>query len=552
VARVDQPVRGVIYLSPADLGGEDVPAMVSQGVRSLLRLVQALDAEGLAWPLTVVTVGAQPVNGEVALAGLVQAPLWGMARVLHQESLALRTRVLDLDPAGPDVPVLVTEILLAAPDEDQVAWRGTQRRVARLQPSRREGGSVPRTLRTAASYLVTGGLGSLGLLYARWLAEQGARRIVLLARSPLPPRNTWADLAPGDPQHAVIAAITGIEALGATVETASLDVADPEALSAFIRQRHAAGLPPVRGIIHSAGTVQDQVMVRMTDDQLDKVLRPKVGGAWSLHQAFAAEPLDFFVLFSSVSSVLVTAGQANYAAGNAFLDGLAHYRRANGLPALSVNWGPWNAGMIAQLDLQPFYERRGIDLIPEETGVEILQDLVGSPEIEQVVVSAHWPTLVASYPIVPRLIEHLSQTDEHAASDSAGGPSIAERLAAASAEDRRGVVEDCCAEVIGGVLRVAPDKLPRDVPLNLLGLDSMIAVEARIRLEQAFGVAPKVVYLLQGTTVGGIADYIEEKSVPPGEAGTQDLPALLADLGPEAAEALLAQVTGSTMKGSDQ
>jgi myxalamid-type polyketide synthase MxaD len=559
-ARSDQPVQGVIYLSPAELHGdltsETVPAAIGIGLKPILHLVHALDAEGLAWPLTVVTVGAQPADGRMAASGLLQTPLWGMARVLHQESLALRSRLLDLDPARAsiDVPSLVTEILQASPDEDQVAWRSGERRVARLQPARRDTGSVPYPLRPDASYLITGGMGSLGLLFARWLAEHGARRIVLLARSALPPRDTWTDL-PADHRHqAVIAAIRDIEALGAIVEPTSLDVADPKALTAFIAQRSADRLPPIRGIIHSAGAVQDQVMVRMTDDQLDQVLRPKVDGAWSLHEAFAAEPVDFFVLFSSVSSVVVTAGQGNYAAGNAFLDGLAYYRRAGGLPALSVNWGPWDVGMIAQLQLQPFYHRRGIDLISEEAGVEIFEDLLGSSEVEQIVVSAHWPTVIASYPIVPKLIELMGQEDDHAADgDSAETASVCERLAAASAEDHRAVVEDCCAELIGGVLRIRPDNLSRDVPLNQLGLDSMIAVEVRIRLEQGFGVAPKVVFLLQGTTITGIADYIEEKLQPPsGDAETADLAALLADLSPDAADALLTQVKQPTLKGSDQ
>jgi myxalamid-type polyketide synthase MxaD len=556
--RADKPVRGVVYFSPADLDSEatPLPDTVAEGLKPLLHLVQTLDAAGLAWPLTVVTAGAQPADGRADRAGLGQAPLWGIGRVLHQESLALRTRLLDLDPERPsaDVPALVTELLQAAPAEDQVAWRGGERRVARLQPSRRDSGSVPVTLRTDASYLVTGGLGSLGLLYARWLAEKGARRIVLAARSQLPPRSEWDDLPRDHARQPVIRAIRDIEELGAIVETVSLDIADPAGLAAFVEQRHAAHLPPVRGIIHSAGTVQDQVMVKMTDDQLDRVLRPKVGGAWALHEAFAAQPLDFFVLFSSVSSVLVTAGQGNYAAGNAFLDGLAHYRRARGLPALSLNWGPWDAGMIAQLQLQPFYQRRGLDLIGEETGAEIFTELLGSSEIQQVVVSADWPTLVASYPIVPRLIEHLAQSDEHtAAGGTAGADSVAERLAAASPEDHPGVVADCCAEIIGGVLRIRPDNLDREVPVNQLGLDSMIAVELRIRLEQAFGVAPKVVFLLQGTTVAGVAAYLEEKLVPPsGDTQTSDLAALLADLSPEAAEALLAQATAPTTKGSDQ
>ena len=147
----------------------------------------------------------------------------------------------------------------------------------------------------------------------------------------------------------------------------------------------------------------------MTDEQLLGVLRPKILGAFALHESLADEPLDFFALFSSVSSVVVTTGQANYAAGNAFLDALAYYPAGDGPDRASVNWGPWDTGMIARLDLQSLYAARGIDLLPERMGVRLFEQILASAMTQQVVVSADWPTLIASYPIVPRLIEHLGQ-----------------------------------------------------------------------------------------------------------------------------------------------
>ncbi len=551
--RTDRPVHGVIDAwsagaAAADLVGERVAEATGLGPVLLLHLVQALDAQNLAWPLTLITVGAQPVDGRLTAAGVLQTPLWGMARVLHQESLSLHSRIMDLDPDHPldDVPALVVELLRADADEDQVAWRAGQRRVARLTPSRLESGSVPFTFEPDATYLITGGLGALGMLFARHLARRGARRIVLIGRSALPPRNTWDGLTQADPDRTRVKAIIAVEKLGAIVETASLDVTDPAALRAFLAKRHDLALPPVRGVIHAAGSVQDQVMSRMTEEQLNSVLSPKVSGAWALHEALADEPLDFFVLFSSVSSVLVTVGQANYAAANSFLDGLAQYRRGSGLPALSIGWGPWDVGMIAQLGLQPLYERRGIDLLSEATGAEIFDQLLGSSETQQVVVSAHWPTVISSYPIVPRLIAHLGQDSHLTAEDVAGGESVEKQLADAPAEEHQQIITDACAQLIGGVLRMRPDKLPREDSLNHLGLDSMIAVELRIRLEQAFGVAPKVVFLLHGATVTEIGDLIHHERLQlqaAAESGApDDLTALLENLDPEGAESLLAGI----------
>ncbi|HKS99924.1 MAG TPA: acyltransferase domain-containing protein, partial [Rugosimonospora sp.] len=305
-ARAEGPVLGVVHVWSGDadlagLDGEEPLRALDPGALTLVHLVQILDAQSLDCPLAVVTTGAQPVAGAPDEAGLAQASVWGLGRVLHHESLALHTRMFDLDPADPraDIPAFVTDLLHGDHDEDQVAWRAGVRHVARLEPARRTGGWLPVTLRPDATYLVTGGLGALGLLFARWLALRGARHIVLVARSVLPDRRSWDGLAPTDPQYATVRAIVAIEKLGATVETAGLDVAHPDALRGLLQARRVAGRPPVRGVLHCAGAVYDQVLVRMTRDQLDDVLRPKVLGGWSLHRATGSEPLDFFVLFSS-------------------------------------------------------------------------------------------------------------------------------------------------------------------------------------------------------------------------------------------------------------
>lgn len=548
--RAGPPVRGVVHLWAGR--GDQAQAVAwaaAEGPLSVLHLVQALDHQGHAWPLSFVTVGAQPVDGGVTSTGLSQAPLWGIGRVLNHESLTLGAQMIDLDPHRPldDVQALVAELLSADKAEDQVAWRAGVRLVARLQPSRRDSGSLPVSLRRDATYLITGGLGALGLLFARWLAERGARHVLLAGRSALPPRASWAGLARTDSSWPQVAAVLEVEALGAVVEPVALDVADARAVRSLFEQRRARGLPPVAGVLHAAGVVRDQVLVQMTPEQLVDVLRPKVLGAWNLHEALAEEDLDFFALFSSVSSLVVTSGQANYAAGNAFLDALAYFRRGRGLPALSVNWGPWDTGMIADLGLQPLYARRGLDLLPARTGIAILQELLGSDEVEQVVVSAHWPTLIASHPIVPPLIAHLARQHDGEAAATGEVVSLLERLAGAPTEQQLAIVEDACAGILAGVLRLVPDKLARDEPLNQLGLDSMIAVEVRIRLEQALGAAPKVLVLLQGATVTDVAGLIQDERARRAAAElapdtAERVAELLAGLDPGDAEALLAEI----------
>jgi myxalamid-type polyketide synthase MxaE and MxaD len=549
--------RGIVHLwscdpSPADLDPGDLAAAMRNGPSSVVHLVQALEAENLSSPLWLITKGGQPVDGQIEGPGLLQAPMWGLGRVLHQESLALQARLVDLDPQHPqdDLLALSAELLQDTPAEDQIGWRAGVRYVPRLQPAPRHAGSFPAALRADASYLITGGLGSLGLLFARWMAERGARRLILAGRSQLPDREQWTTLPAEDPRKAQVDRIRDIEALGTTVELVSLDVADARALRDLLNQRQSGGLPQVRGVIHAAGSVQDQVMTRMSEAQLLSVLRPKILGSWALHECLKDEPLDFFTMFSSVSSVVVTTGQANYAAANAFLDALAYYRRGLGLTALSVNWGPWDTGMITQLGLQSLYAGRGIDLLPERTGVRLFEHILGSAVTQQVVVSASWPTLIASYPIVPRLIEHLGQqAADDARTDEVKVLTVLERIAAAAPEDALSIAADACAEIIGGVLRIRIADLSREEPLIQLGLDSMIAVELRIRLEQSFGVAPRVVFLLQGANVTGVADFICSAMAPPAAAGMpEDLAQLMGELDQATAEALLAEIEQPMMK----
>jgi myxalamid-type polyketide synthase MxaE and MxaD len=548
--------RGIVHLwscdgSQADLDRGDLAAAMRTGPSSVLHLVQALEAENLSSPLWLITNGGQPVDGQLEGAGLLQAPMWGVGRVLHQESLALQARLVDLDPQHPkdDLPALTAELLRDAHPEDQMGWRAGIRYVPRLQPAPRHAGSFPAALRADASYLITGGLGALGLLFARWMAERGARRLILAGRSQLPGREQWTALPAEDPRRAQVDDIRAIEALGTTVELVSLDVADRDAVRQLLQARRSGGLPAVRGVIHAAGSVQDQVMTRMSEAQLLAVLTPKILGSWALHDGLKDEPLDFFTLFSSVSSVVVTAGQANYAAANAFLDALAYYRRGLGLTALSVNWGPWDTGMISQLGLQSLYAGRGIDLLPERTGVRLFEQILGSEVTQQVVVSASWPTLIASYPIVPRLIEHLGQQAADAGADKVTTLTVLERMGAASPEDALSIAADTCAEIIGGVLRIRIADLSREEPLIQLGLDSMIAVELRIRLEQSFGVAPRVVFLLQGANVTGVADFICTAMAPPAATEMpEDLAQLMGELDQATAEALLAEIEQPLMK----
>ena len=241
--------------------------------------------------------------------------------------------------------------------------------------SEETGDTSDAVVRKDGAYLVTGGLGALGLRVADWLAGQGSGTIALLAR-----RAPSAD---------VERRLDTIRAKGANIVTLQADVTDAASLQAALKQLTLD--VPLRGVIHAAGVLADGILADMTLERLDRAMLPKVEGAWNLHNATLQQPLDFFVMFSSVASILGSPGQGNYAAGNALLDALAHARRAAGLKATAINWGPWaESGMAAEAGRGEGVKSRGIELIPPETGLDILGQLLRADVAQVAVMDARW------------------------------------------------------------------------------------------------------------------------------------------------------------------
>jgi hypothetical protein len=204
------------------------------------------------------------------------------------------------------------------------------------------------------------------------MVERGARRLILMGRSALPERARWndGDLRPDVARR--VWAIRELEMMGAAVSLAFVDVSDEEQVRDFLSQYERQGGPPIRGVVHSAGLVRDQLLLQMDARSFSSVLRPKIRGAWNLHRVLEGCPLDFFVLYSSIGSLIAATGQANYASANAFLDALAHHRTRLGFPALSINWGPWAVGMVSDLNLTDHYTARGLDVIAPDQGMRAL------------------------------------------------------------------------------------------------------------------------------------------------------------------------------------
>lgn len=458
-----------------------------------------------------VTRCAQPVFAEED-PNLALASVWGMSRVLaHAEMPSIWAGVIDLDRDCGDyeheAAVLLNHVtgeqtrMVDSRLEDQIALRAGTMYVPRLAQLATSRASFPVRVDANATYLITGGLGALGRVIAADLGRRGAGRIVLMGRSELPERSSWRDL-PSDHQRAgVVADLVALEDAGVRVEVATVDVSDARALNTWLRSEQERGVPPVRGVIHAAGLVRDALVPDMSLEDFDAVLEPKVAGGWNLHTVFAKVDLDFFVLFSSTGAVVASPGQINYAAGNAFLDALAAHRRAHGLPAVSVGWGPWSVGMVAELGLEDFYARRGIALIGPEAGRRIMDRVLMNPPAHMLAIAVDWTNARrAAGGTLPQMFNRLG---ERCTRDSDG--SLLTEVHDLSGTSRAEAVHEAITTLVCRVLGLDPNHVDADASLGTLGLDSMMAIEVKARLAVALNVEVSVLDLVQGTSLTGLA-----------------------------------------------
>jgi myxalamid-type polyketide synthase MxaD len=525
------------------------------GCGSVLLLVQELARLGLTdLPrLWLITRGAQAAGEERSPLSVAQSPLWGLGRVVAQEHPTLWGGLVDLEPIASlhgGVAHQLWEEITAPRGEDQIAFRQGRRYVGRLIRQRSSATPAPPyRWRADSSYLISGGLGDLGLLVAHWMVEQGARRLILLGRTKLPPRSDWSSIEAESRLARQISAIRKLESLGASVHSASVDVADERELSGFLRDFRAEGWPPIRGVVHAAGVLHDGLLVQLDAAAMNEVLRPKVMGGWLLHRLLKDDALDFFILFSSAGSMLGQPGQGNYAAANAFLDALAHHRRAQGQAALSINWGAWAGEGFAESAggkrLAARLALLGISPIPPERALELLGRLLGQSATQVVAVPVDWKRYREFYPegsaspLLSVLAREAAEVDQQAGRASQKRDAIL----AAGLEERRQLLQAYLSEQVARVLGLSPSKLDLQQSLNHLGLDSLMAVELKNRIAVDLKVNVPVVKFLQGFSVDqAVTQVLDQLSSETAGATTPMAPPVLRAVEQRNAERLLADL----------
>jgi myxalamid-type polyketide synthase MxaB len=352
--------------------------------------------------------------------------------------------------------------------------------------------NAPAELTGEATYLITGGLGALGLKVAQWLAGEGAKHLVLLGRS--------------QPSATAQTAIQSLEKQGVQILALQADVSQAQAVEEVL-QTIQASLPPLRGIIHAAGILEDGLLLRKSWDSFERVIAPKIEGAWHLHQLTQDLPLDFFACFSSIASLLGSPGQGNYAAANAFLDALAQHRQALGLPGISINWGPWSeGGMASNLDsrAQARLAAQGIATIAPQQGLHLLGELLRQKAPQVGVLPVDWSQFLRQFPASPFLEAFAQKVETPPAQRS----ELLERLQNISEAERRDVLKSYLQGQIAKVLNLnSPEQIEPRQRLFDLGLDSLMAVELKNYLETSLGLTMPTTLLFDYPTLEALVDY---------------------------------------------
>ena len=403
-------------------------------------------------------------------------------------------------------------------------------------------------LREDGAYLIAGGWGDLGLQVAQRLIVRGARHLILIGR--------------GGPNPEREATIRQWRAEGATVEIVKADIADFEALRRAIadylptsgrkKRGRGRGKPPLRGVIQAAGLIDDGILLNQTLERFEAVMRPKVAGTWNLHLATRDCPLDFFIAFSSIVSLLGSAGQGAYVAANAFVDSLMYYRRGLGLPGLAINWGPWaDTVMIERADRGKGFLAKGITPIEREWGLEVFEELMAGRETRLGVLQVDWGKFLSNLPGGDRssfwreVRPRMEETRSIKPAPSRSAPVTHPILGVSDGKERRKRLLEYLQVRLAKVLGFdAREKIEIERDFSDFGLDSLMAVEFRNILQADFSIALGSNIAFEYPTISSLADYLLRELIRP--TGTESPEESIAGEKEDGADSLSHRAIGLT------
>ena len=513
------PLRGVVFGWSAARTGElaagDDPLEASRwGVGAAAGLIAAIARHQEAGEprVCLVTRGAQSIDERGPVDGWVHAGVWGLGRVVPLEHPPMRCRTLDLDP-DTDILTAVDEAaaifrFASAPDGDQAVVSGNRWWVARLVELDPPGAADPPQLRADATYLVTGGLGSLGAKVAQRLVDRGARHVCLIGRAP--------------DAETLSRIVEAVCPLGGEVEAVACDVTDAGAVDRLVAELSARADRPLAGIVHAAGVLADGAISDFGWERCASVLRPKVVGGWNLHRATASLPLDFFVCFSSVAAMLGSPKQAAYAAANAAMEALMAHRRHRGLPGSSIAWGPWlEEGMAARMGERQLrsWSRMGIEPLSTAEALSWFDTFTAPGAVGSGVFAMDWTTFIRRVPagLEPPVLRGIARRYRRDMPPSGAWLECCRALRTLPPTEHPDVVSRYVETMVAGALgRSDPAGIDIRAGFVDLGLDSLMAVDLGSRLQNDIGgrSALTATFIIDHPTIESVTRHLLQQAVP--------------------------------------
>lgn len=520
LAREGEPWRGVIHAwtlalpKSAEPSWDTIERGHETGAGALVHLAQALLRTSQDAPIWLVTRGAELITEAGADEGreiaIGAAPARGVGRVLATEHAKLWGGMIDLDTVESADAAQHVTATLGRSGEDQWVWRAGRCWVPRLRVDAPEGHD-PLVMRSDATYLITGGLGAMGREVLRWMMARGARQLVVTGREP---QESW-----NDEKQATVATLT---AAGVNLTYATVDAGDRVAMKGLVDDIAASG-HALAGVLHLAGRAEDRPVREVGYAADAPVHAGKLRGAWILHELTSGMELEFFAAFSSITTVWGTSGLPLYAAASQFLDALGDYRRARGLPATIINYGPWSeGGMVAGAGREQL-ARIGVHTMTPETGVQVLELALATGRTRQVAAAIDAATLRDLFAVRGR--QNLFDEVADGATTGPGSTEVVrtgstplwEELVAADAADRSAKLESWLQAGVAATLRL-PDAAAVSVTRGFfeMGMDSLMAIEVKNRMQTELGVSLRATVVFNYPNITQLGVYLATLLPPPG------------------------------------
>jgi len=484
-------VKRIVYL--AGLNDSKIEGIASiknyqeQHCSNVLNIVKSLYTNSVNAPIWLITRENQIITEEsnsLNSDAVASSCLWGLGNAIAMEHPELWGGMIDIDRQPNELEENLFKIITTENNrEDRFILRQDNIYVSRLQKQLKLTENQTININPAGSYLITGGLGSLGLKIASWLAKKGAKNLILLGR--------------GKPKLEAKGAIAKLEQQGISVTTIQANITDYNALKNIVFSS------PLKGVIHAAGVLNDGLLQGQTWEKFEQVMAPKVSGAWNLHQLTKDLDLDFLVLFSSVASLIGSPGQSNYSVANAGLDAIARYRRSLDLPAISINWGAWGDSGMA---VEQGFKIDGLDLIDPQAGLNALEEVLKSNLTQVGVINANWQQLSQKFPYLQQsnyFAELVTPDDDFSENNE-----VLAQLIATVAEKRGAYLTQYLQQAIAEILQIEPTNLAINKSLLDIGMDSLMVMEAinKLKTDLQLILYPREFY--EHPQISSLAEYL--------------------------------------------